>query len=213
MNSGNADKNFFAKYESLSDEEIVSLANSGDKAALEFIMNKYKNLVRSKSKTYFLAGADKEDIVQEGMIGLFKAIRDYDDSKLSQFKTFAELCVKRQIITAVKTSTRQKHLPLNTYVSLSKPMYDDESDKTVIDLFAQGEHFDPEEKILTDESYAIYQTKINDILSEFERTVLGLYVEGKSYQVIAALIGRTPKSIDNALQRIKRKLEVIKSAE
>ncbi|MDR1319870.1 MAG: RNA polymerase sporulation sigma factor SigH [Gracilibacteraceae bacterium] len=189
------------------DEEWVQLAKAGDNAALEYLINKYKNFVRAKARSYFLIGADREDIIQEGMIGLYKAIRDFRGDKLSSFRAFAELCVTRQIITAIKTATRQKHIPLNSYVSLNKPIYDDESDRTLIDVISGARMSDPEELIISREEFDDIEEKIGEILSALEWQVLMAYLDGKSYQEIAAELRRHVKSIDNALQRVKRKLE------
>lgn len=189
------------------DEELVLLANGGDGIALETIINKYKNFVRAKARSYFLIGADREDIVQEGMIGLYKAIRDFRSDKLSSFRAFAELCITRQIITAIKTATRQKHIPLNSYISLNKPIYDEESDRTLLDVISGSKILDPEELIISREELSAMELKIGEILSELEWEVLMSYLQGKSYQEIAIDLERQVKSIDNALQRVKRKLE------
>lgn len=189
------------------DEEIVAMIRDGDDRALEFLLRKYQNFVKAKAKSYFLIGADKEDIYQEGMIGLFKAIRDFKDDKLASFKVFAELCVTRQIITAVKTATRQKHIPLNTYVSLNKPIYDEESDRTLLDILSGIKISDPEELIIDREEMEKLESKIEEVLSSLEMEVLNSYLDGKSYQEIATDLDRQAKSIDNALQRVKRKLE------
>jgi RNA polymerase sporulation-specific sigma factor len=189
------------------DEKIVELVHSGNSQALNYLINKYKNFVRAKARTYFLIGADREDIVQEGMIGLYKAIRDYQEDKLSSFKAFAELCVTRQIITAIKTATRQKHIPLNSYVSLDKPIYDEESDRTLLDVIEGSKTMDPEELIISRERYGDMEFKMKEILSDLERKVLNLYLDGQSYQEISEELNRHVKSIDNALQRVKRKLE------
>ena len=195
-------------YDKLTVEELVELSSAGDKGATEYLLSRYKNTVRSKARMYFLVGADRDDIVQEGMIGLFKAIRDFDNTKLSSFKSFAELCIRRQIITAVKTATRKKHLPLNNYISLSRPVYDDENDRMLLDLLTDiNKESDPEALFIWKENAAIIGEKMNEVLSKLEREVLGLYLEGKSYQEIAKILNRPPKSIDNALQRIKKKLE------
>lgn len=189
------------------DEELVMLANEGDLIALETIINKYKNFVKAKARSYFLIGADREDIIQEGMIGLYKAIRDFRGDKLSSFRAFAELCITRQIITAIKTATRQKHIPLNSYVSLNKPIYDEESDRTLLDVLSTSKVLDPEELIINREELNAMEGKIGEILSDLEWKVLTSYLQGKSYQEIAAELNRQVKSIDNALQRVKRKLE------
>jgi len=194
------------RYEELADEQVVELSAEGDKLATEYILSKYKNLVRARAKDYFLAGADRDDLVQEGMIGLFKAIRDFDITKQASFRGFAEVCVKRQILTAVKTATRQKHLPLNSYVSLSKPVYEDETERTLVDILAERESSDPEEMILRQERTEAMETEMAEKLSTLERTVLSLYLRGMDYREIAKELNRQPKSIDNALQRIKRKL-------
>lgn len=194
-------------YDSIDDEDIVEQAKDGDPQALEYLITKYKNFVRAKARSYFLIGADKEDIIQEGMIGLYKAIRDYNKDKLTSFKAFAELCITRQIITAIKTATRQKHIPLNSYVSLNKPIYDEESDRTLLDVISGAKITDPEELIISQEELMSMECKIGEILSDLELEVLMAYLEGKSYQEIAVELDRHVKSIDNALQRVKRKLE------
>ncbi|MFP3121372.1 MULTISPECIES: RNA polymerase factor sigma-70 [Bacillaceae] len=195
------------QFRELEDEGVVELVRGGDTEALEYLINKYKNFVRAKSRSYFLVGADREDIIQEGMIGLFKAIRDYKEDKLSSFKAFAELCITRQIITAIKTATRQKHIPLNSYVSLDKPIYDEESDRTLLDVISETKVTDPEELIINQEEYVDIELKISELLSDLERKVLSLYLDGRSYQEISEQLNRHVKSIDNALQRVKRKLE------
>jgi RNA polymerase sporulation-specific sigma factor len=194
-------------YQVLLDEEVVEYAREGDDAALEYLINKYKNFVRAKARSYFLIGADREDIIQEGMIGLYKAIRDFKLDKLSSFRAFAELCITRQIITAIKTATRQKHIPLNSYVSLNKPIYDDDSDRTLMDVISGTKVADPEELIISREEFDDIEEKMGEILSSLEWKVLMSYLEGKSYQEIAEDLNRHVKSIDNALQRVKRKLE------
>ncbi len=199
------EQNEFRQYLDQPDEDVVLLAQAGDGQALAYLLNKYKNFVRSKARSYFLIGADHEDIVQEGMIGLYKAIRDFQPSRLSSFRSFAELCVKRQIITAIKAATRQKHVPLNSYVSLNKPLYDEESDRTLLDVI-EGRVTNPEDLYISQEDLARIQTQITEVLSDLERQVLDAFMDGKSYQEIAELLGRHVKSIDNALQRVKRKL-------
>ena len=195
----------FEQFLSMTDEDAVVLAQNGDGQALAYLLNKYKNFVRSKARSYFLIGADHEDIVQEGMIGLYKAIRDFQPARLASFRSFAELCVKRQIITAIKAATRQKHVPLNSYVSLNKPLYDEESDRPLLDVI-EGRVTNPEELYISQEDLARIQTQISEVLSDLERQVLEAFMDGKSYQEIAELLGRHVKSIDNALQRVKRKL-------
>ncbi len=194
-------------YEQLTDEELVERCHNGDDRAVDYLLNKNKNFVRSKARSYFLIGADHEDIVQEGMIGLYKAIRDYRPDKLSSFRAFAELCITRQIITAIKTATRQKHIPLNSYVSLNKPLYDDESDRTLLDVIIEGKTSSPEDLLISQESLQTINLRIGEVLSDLEQQVLAAYLDGKSYQEIAQMLGRHAKSIDNALQRVKRKLE------
>lgn len=191
----------------ISDEEIVLKAKHGNKLAQEKIINKYEQFVKNKAKSYFLIGADKEDIYQEGMIGLYKAIRDFNPDKLTSFKVFAELCITRQIITAIKTATRQKHIPLNTYISLNKPMYEEESDRTLLDVIEGLTVSDPEELIIGREEVKHIEKEISKVLSELELEVLMSYLDGKSYQEIACDLDRQAKSIDNALQRVKKKLE------
>ena len=191
----------------ISDEEIVLKAKHGNKLAQEKIINKYEQFVKNKAKSYFLIGADEEDIYQEGMIGLYKAIRDFNPDKLTSFRGFAELCITRQIITAIKTATRQKHIPLNTYVSLNKPMYEEESDRTLLDVIEGLTVSDPEELIIGREEVKHIENEISKVLSELELEVLMSYLDGKSYQEIACDLDRQAKSIDNALQRVKKKLE------
>lgn len=197
----------FLGFENKSDEEIVIEAKSGNNRAQEYLISKYENFVKSKAKSYFLIGADKEDIYQEGMIGFYKAIRDYKPDKSTSFKAFAEICVTRQIITAIKTATRQKHIPLNTYVSLNKPIYEEESERTLLDVLASIKISDPEELIISKEQMDYIEDKIENVLSDLELEVLTSYLDGKSYQEIACDLERHSKSIDNALQRVKRKLE------
>lgn len=202
----NVQKDFAISYQLMIDEEVVEFAREGDDYALEYLINKYKNFVRAKARAYFLIGADREDIIQEGMIGLYKAIRDFRLDKLSSFRAFAELCITRQIITAIKTATRQKHIPLNSYISLNKPVYEEDSDRTLLDVISVAKVADPEEMIISREEYYDIEEKMGEILSSLEWKVLISYLEGKSYQEIAEDLKRHVKSIDNALQRVKRKL-------
>jgi RNA polymerase sporulation-specific sigma factor len=197
----------FSIYEDKLDEEIAVEAQNENVRAQEYLINKYQGFVKAKAKSYFLIGADKEDIYQEGMIGLYKAIRDFRTDKLASFKAFAEICVTRQIITAIKTATRQKHIPLNTYVSLNKPIYDEESDRTLLDILSSLKVTDPEELLISKEEMKHIESEISEVLSELEMEVLMSYLDGKSYQEIACDLDRHAKSIDNALQRVKRKLE------
>ena len=193
-------------YDSMTDEQVVKLAQGTDSQALEYLLNKYKNFVRTKARSYFLIGADHEDIVQEGMIGLYKSIRDYREEKLSSFRAFAELCITRQIITAIKTATRQKHIPLNSYISLNKPIYEEDSDRTLLDVITEEGMSNPEDMLIDREDLSFIEGRIGQMLSGLEKEVLVRYMEGKSYVEIADEMGRHVKSIDNALQRIKRKL-------
>ena len=196
-------------FEEMTDEQLVKAAQQGPcaDAAMEYLLNKYKNFVRTKARSYFLIGADHEDIVQEGMIGLYKAIRDYREDKLSSFRAFAELCVTRQIITAIRTATRQKHIPLNSYVSLNRPVYADDSERTMLDVISESAATNPEELLISQESLSDIETCIGEVLSPFEKDVLALYLDGRSYQEISEQLGRHTKSVDNALQRVKRKIQ------
>ena len=199
----------FINYRNCDDEELIYLASQGDLVAEECLINKYKKLVKIKARSYFLIGADTEDIIQEGMIGLYKAVRNYQFKKLSSFKAFAELCITRQIITAIKSATRQKHIPLNSYISLNRPIYNEDSDRTLLDIVDNLSINDPQDLFLNGEKLNNLKVRIKRILSDLERDVLESYLDAKSYQEIAADLGRHVKSIDNALQRIKRKLELI----
>lgn len=197
----------YLEFDQKDDKEIAIEAKNGNVLAQEYLINKYESFVKTKAKSYFLIGADKEDIYQEGMIGLYKAIRDFNPDKLSTFKAFAELCVTRQIITAIKTATRQKHIPLNTYISLNKPIYEEESERTLLDVLAGLKITDPEELVISQEEKVRIEEEIEKVLSRLELEVLNSYLDGKSYQEIACDLDRHAKSIDNALQRVKRKLE------
>ena len=198
----------YAKYEQLTDEElIVEIKEKNNASALDYLIHRYRSFVRAKARSYFLIGADREDIIQEGMIGFYKAVRDFKSDKLASFHAFAELCVTRQIITAIKTATRQKHIPLNSYISLNKPIYDEDSERTLLDVIGSVKVADPEELIISREEFLTIEKKMSEILSELEWQVLMAYLDGKSYQEIAVSLNRHVKSIDNALQRVKRKLE------
>ncbi|WP_306986107.1 RNA polymerase sporulation sigma factor SigH [Alkalicoccobacillus murimartini] len=199
--------NYVQDFDQADDGFLVEQVKLGNTQALEYLINKYKNFVRAKSRSYFLIGADHEDIVQEGMIGLYKAVRDFRGDKLSSFKAFAELCITRQIITAIKTATRQKHIPLNSYVSLDKPLYDEESERTLLDVICGNRVTNPEELLINQEEFENIELKMGEILSELEQQVLLLYLDGRTYQEISSDLNRHVKSIDNALQRVKRKLE------
>ncbi|MDQ4005202.1 MAG: RNA polymerase sporulation sigma factor SigH [Actinomycetota bacterium] len=193
----------------VSDEELVALYRDGVQSAMEGLLTRYRNFARMKARSYFLAGADKDDIVQEGMIGLYKAIRDFSADRQASFRAFAEICITRQIITAVKTATRQKHVPLNSYVSLNKPISTEEDPDWVLqDVIQTEEVADPAELVISHDELRSIKIAFAEILSDFEAEVLHMYVEGKSYQEIAGHLGRHVKSIDNALQRIKRKVEL-----
>ncbi len=202
------EKSTLLDLEMLGDEELTKLAHHGHSYALDFLISKYRGFVRAKARTYFLIGADHDDIIQEGMIGLYKAIRDFKPDKLSSFKAFAELCVTRQIITAIKTATRQKHTPLNAYVSFDKPIYDEESERTLLDVWVNSSAIDdPQDLLVNQERYVMTRGKLVNVLSELEREVLALYLDGRTYQEISRELKRHVKAIDNALQRVKRKLE------
>ncbi len=189
------------------DEWLAGQAQQGNREAEEHLLDKYKPLVKAKSRTYFIIGADNEDIIQEGMIGLYKAIRDYEREKNASFRSFAELCITRQMITAIKAANRQKHQPLNSYVSLNKPVFEDESEETFLDLLQEGEQFNPEVMLIGQENKMVLEHHMVKALSRFEVRVLLLYLQGRSYFEIADLLDKPEKSIDNALQRIKKKLE------
>lgn len=198
----------FERFSSLSDEEIVDIyQRENNHFATDYIVQRYKNFVRSKASSYFLMGADKEDIIQEGMIGLYKATRDYNRDREVSFKSFAELCVTRQIISAIKGASRQKHIPLNSYISLNKPAYDD-SERTLIEVLETEKNLDPEEVVINREQYALIKEVMEAVLSPLEWDVLRGYMDAKSYQEMAEEHHRSIKSIDNALQRVKKKMEV-----
>lgn len=205
------------RYEEMTDEEIALLARDGDDAAQEFLLNKYKNFVRSKARSYFLIGADHEDIVQEGMIGLFKAVRDYDCGRDASFYTFADLCISRQMYTAVQASQRLKHTPLNTYVSLdSHGRMEEDRDpetQTLAELLTDKTGRNPEELFLDKERVAYLEKRIATELSELERQVLDLYITGMSYTQIAKVLRRSEKATENALTRAKQKIRSFLSKE
>lgn len=190
----------------LSDEELVGLSQGKSYEALEELMSRYKNLVNARAKSFYMPGADKDDIIQEGMIGLYKAIMDFDKSKTPYFRTFAAACVKNNIITAVKSATTKKNSPLNFYVSLTKGSYDGE-EEPLLDVVAVDKVNDPEAIVIDRENVDGIEYAINKALSELELTVLYEYLSGKSYQDIAKTIGKDTKTVDNALQRVKKKLE------
>lgn len=190
----------------VADDVLVERYRDGDPDALTELLRRYRGFARAKARTYFLVGGDREDVVQEGMIGLYKAVRDYSSASGASFRSFAELCITRQVLTAVKTATRQKHVPLNSYVSFDRP-HDDDPERTVGDSLAVEVGADPLEMLVESDDLAQLQTAFDEVLSGLEVDVLQLYVDGRSYQEIAELLGRRVKSIDNAIQRIKRKLE------
>lgn len=194
------------KYDNLSDEEIVSLVHNGNLIAEEYLISKYKNVVKIKTRAYFIVGADKEDLIQEGMIGLFKAIRDYDKDKNVVFYAFAELCITRQIITAIKSATRQKHIPLNSYISLSKQVFES-TENTYMDYLIDNTLLNPEELFIGQEDKNIIEAYIKDSLSTMENQVLKLYLDGKSYSQIGKMLNKDEKAIDNAIQRVRKKIE------
>lgn len=196
--------------ESLEDEALIELYKEGSPRAAEILVHRYKNFVRSKVRTNFFVGADREDLIQEGMIGLFKAISDYDVTRKASFRSFASICIKGQISTALKTATRQKHMVLNTSVSLDRPMFEEGDDRTTfMDLLRLEPSQGPEELLIRQEKMKHMQKKLSKVLSKLESSVLKLYIEGQSYYEISKILDRPDKSIDNALQRIKRKLEGI----
>lgn len=194
------------KYGNLTDEQIISQIKEGDEQALSFLLEKYKDLVRSKVGKYFIIGAEKEDIVQEGMIGLYKAVKGFDNSKQNTFKTFANLCIERQLISAIKSSNRQKHMPLNSYLSLNTSAYDnDEDGAELIETFEVDTIEDPLETIMKKEYFNEIQKTMHKSLSKFEEKVLDRYIQGDSYEIIAKRLETPVKSVDNAIQRIRKK--------
>jgi RNA polymerase sporulation-specific sigma factor len=189
--------------------DLILAAQAGDERASAALVAKYRSFVRCKARSYFLAGADRDDVVQEGMIGLYKAIRDYRAERQSSFRSFAELCVTRQLITAIKTASRQKHTPLNSYVSLQRSTSsEEEGDRVLSDILAARNVCDPADIVISAWEAASIRDGFTDALSSFESDVLCLYVDGKSYNEIAEQLGRHPKAVDNALQRVKRKVEI-----
>ncbi len=200
-------------FSSLSDEKLVVIAQKGDNSAFEFLCEKYRVVVRNKSLSYFIAGADRDDIIQEGMIGLFKAVRDFSVERGVSFKTFADLCITRHILTAVKNASRNKHAPLNSYVSLNKSVSEnDGGDATLLEYIEGSENINPEQIVLNKEKANSLGTKMSEALSDFELLVLSYFLQGYDYVSIGEKIGRDSKSIDNALQRIKKKMEKISAA-
>lgn len=196
------------EYAHCTDGELIDRLRRGEESIMDYICDKYKNLVRSKAKSMFILGADNEDLIQEGMIGLFKAVRDFDSGRDASFHTFAELCISRQMYTAVQASKRQKHFPLNTYVSLDsgEGTPDDQEGLHLAELLADRTELSPEELFLDKERVAYLEEAIDRELSDFERQVLDLYMTGMSYSEIAKVLGRDEKATDNALQRLKAKI-------
>ena len=196
------------KYNNLTDEEIISQIKQGDESALVYLLEKYKDIVNAKVGKYFIIGAEREDVIQEGMIGLFKAIKDFNPEKQNTFKSFANICVERQLITAIKSSNRQKHMPLNSYLSLNISAYDEQesnSDSTLIDIFNSNLIEDPLDTITKKEYFENLEKTIDESLSDFEKKVLNRYINGDSYVQIAEKLDAPVKSIDNAIQRIRKK--------
>ena len=203
-----SNNNFFPleqAYSKNSDEELIELVKNGDEMALEYLINKYKDIVNMKVSKYFIIGAEKEDIVQEGMIGLYKAIKSFNADKQNSFKSFANLCIERQLITAIKTSNRQKHIPLNSSVSLNNTVFNDEEDTSLIEIFNANVIEDPLDTITKKEYYKSVENKIDRELSEFEKQVLYRYAKGESYVTIAEKLDIQVKAVDNAIQRIRKK--------
>jgi RNA polymerase sporulation-specific sigma factor len=196
-------------YERYTDEEIIGFIQQGEEYASEYIIDKYKDLVKIKARAYFIIGADKEDLIQEGMIGLFKAIRDFDHNKKASFFSFAELCINRQIITAIKSATRQKHIPLNSYISLNKQAFDSDTERSYFDLLADEKTTNPEDLFIDQEERDFIKKNINGVLSTFEYSVLNLYLKDKSYSEISKILDKSEKSIDNALQRVRKKIDKV----
>ena len=194
------------KYNNLSDEDVIKLIKQGDNQALSYLLERYKELVNIKVGKYYIVGAEREDTVQEGMIGLFKAIKCFDAQKQNSFKTFANICIERQLITAIKTSNRQKHMPLNSYLSLNNSAYDNEdNDEELINTFDSKTIEDPLDTLMKKEYYEQIESTIDKTLSGFEKQVLNRYIKGESYVDIAAKLDAPVKSVDNAIQRIRKK--------
>ncbi len=189
----------------MTDEDLIDLVRSGDKHALDFLINKYKELVNLKVNKYFIIGAEKEDIVQEGLIGLFKAIKSFNKNKQNSFKSFANMCIERQLITAIKSCNRQKHIPLNSYLSLNLSAYEEDDNIEILDIFDSHLIEDPLDTITKKEYYKNVESAISQRLSTFEKQVLQRYIQGESYIEIAERLDTPVKSVDNAIQRIRKK--------
>ena len=205
MKESNLYFSYANNYKDMSDEDLINVIKSGDKSALEFLIGKYKELVNMKVSKFFMIGAEKEDIVQEGLIGLFKAVKSYNPDKQNSFKTFANLCIERQLITAIKSSNRQKHMPLNSYLSLNGTAYEDDEESNLLDVFDAHQMEDPLDTITKKEYYQTVENAIDKSLSDFEKQVLNRYMQGESYVQIAEKLDTPVKSIDNAIQRIRKK--------
>jgi RNA polymerase sporulation-specific sigma factor len=202
-----------SKYETISDEDLIERIQNGDQAAMDYLLEKYKYLVRNKAKALYLIGGDKDDLIQEGMIGLYKAIRDYDMEKQNSFFSFADLCVSRQIYSAIKASNRKKNIPLNTYISIYSPVNGENSDneekEALVDIMYQKNELNPEELVIDKENTSMIEYELVRRLSDLERQVLSLYMQDLKYVQIAEVLGKEPKTIDNALTRIKTKLNQV----
>lgn len=196
---------FKSEYEDVPDEELIKLVHSGDKNALDFLIGKYNDIVSMKANKFFIIGAEKEDMVQEGMIGLYKAIKSFDVEKQNSFKTFANLCIERQLITAIKTSNRQKHIPLNSSFSLNTSAYDENDETSIMEILDTKLVEDPLETITKKEYFEAVESRIDKNLSTFEKKVLDFYVQGESYVNIATKLDAQVKAVDNAIQRIRKK--------
>lgn len=204
----------YQQYEDISDEEIVVLIREGDTLAMDYLIGKYKNLVRKKAKALYLIGGDHEDLIQEGMIGLYKAIRDYQKEKEASFLTFSDLCISRQIYTAIKSSNTKKNQPLNNYISIDSSNYTDDIDSTdyavsFIETLAHARSMNPEEMFIDKENTSLLEKELYERLSKFEKQILNLYLQDYNYSKIAEILDKEPKSVDNALQRIRNKLNQI----
>ncbi len=196
-----------ARYAEQTDEELVTAAQLGDNSAGDYLLLKYRSLIMSKAKSYFIAGADRDDIMQEGMIGLHKAVRDFCPMRGTSFRPFAEMCITRQVITAVKAASRQKHAPLNYYLSLDKPVYSDGSDRQLLEVLPDERITDPAEVFLVREQLDAVCASLRYLLSDFEYKVFLLYLNDQTYREIALVLDTTPKAVDNALCRVKRKID------
>lgn len=205
MKESNIYFSYTNNYKDMNDEDLINIIKSGDKSALEFLINKYKELVNMKVSKFFMIGAEREDIMQEGLIGLFKAVKNYNPDKQNSFKTFANLCIERQLITAIKSSNRQKHMPLNSYLSLNESAYEEDEESSLIDIFDAHQMEDPLDTITKKEYYKTLENAIDKSLSDFEKQVLNRYMQGESYVQIAEKLDAPVKSIDNAIQRIRKK--------